>query len=232
MFDLRYHVASLAAVFLALIIGILVGVGHLGEGVRLRQRAVAFQPADRRSEEPARLGDEAGHRPRAGPARRAELRPGRLPVADGQPALRVEGRPRLRGAGRRPGALARGGDARRRGRPAAAAGDGAQAPDRPARPCAKRSPSVPRSPRSQRNDASATSAGGSAAISCSAATAPRGRRCRRPSSRSRRATTPRRSTRVIVNRSTAPQSGVTARFLAGFYAGLGAPGRARRWAPR
>ena len=27
MFDLRYHVASLAAVFLALIIGILVGVG-------------------------------------------------------------------------------------------------------------------------------------------------------------------------------------------------------------
>ena len=29
---------------------------------------------------------------------------------------------------------------------------------------------------------------------------------------------------VIVNRSTAPQSGVTARFLAGFYAGLGAPG--------
>ena len=27
MFDLRYHVASLAAVFLALVIGILVGVG-------------------------------------------------------------------------------------------------------------------------------------------------------------------------------------------------------------
>src|ERR1044072_7631543 len=30
MFDLRYHVASLAAVFLALIIGILVGVGISG----------------------------------------------------------------------------------------------------------------------------------------------------------------------------------------------------------
>ena len=32
MFDLRYHVASLAAVFLALIIGILVGVGISGRG--------------------------------------------------------------------------------------------------------------------------------------------------------------------------------------------------------
>jgi len=33
MFDLRYHVASLAAVFVALIIGILVGVGLSGSGV-------------------------------------------------------------------------------------------------------------------------------------------------------------------------------------------------------
>src|SRR5919206_5310884 len=32
MFDLRYHVASLAAVFLALIIGILVGVGTADRG--------------------------------------------------------------------------------------------------------------------------------------------------------------------------------------------------------
>src|SRR5919204_3574321 len=32
MFDLRYHVASLAAVFLALIVGILVGVGISGRG--------------------------------------------------------------------------------------------------------------------------------------------------------------------------------------------------------
>ena len=32
MFDLRYHVASLVAVFLALIIGILVGVGISGKG--------------------------------------------------------------------------------------------------------------------------------------------------------------------------------------------------------
>lgn len=33
MFDLRYHVASLAAVFLALVIGILVGVGLSGRGI-------------------------------------------------------------------------------------------------------------------------------------------------------------------------------------------------------
>ena len=32
MFDLRYHVASLVAVFLALIIGIVVGVGISGKG--------------------------------------------------------------------------------------------------------------------------------------------------------------------------------------------------------
>ena len=32
MFDLRYHVASLTAVFLALVIGILVGVGVSGRG--------------------------------------------------------------------------------------------------------------------------------------------------------------------------------------------------------
>ena len=43
MFDLRYHVASLAAVFIALIVGILVGVGLAGSGVTkeadLRSRA-------------------------------------------------------------------------------------------------------------------------------------------------------------------------------------------------
>ena len=32
MFDLRYHVASLTAVFVALVIGILVGIGLSGKG--------------------------------------------------------------------------------------------------------------------------------------------------------------------------------------------------------
>src|SRR5918994_1919438 len=35
MFDLRYHVASLAAVFVALLIGILVGVGLIGKRIGL-----------------------------------------------------------------------------------------------------------------------------------------------------------------------------------------------------
>ena len=39
VFDFRYHVASLAAVFLALMIGILVGVGISGHGLRQRRRA-------------------------------------------------------------------------------------------------------------------------------------------------------------------------------------------------
>jgi hypothetical protein len=33
LFDFRYHVASLAAVFLALVLGILVGVGISGRGL-------------------------------------------------------------------------------------------------------------------------------------------------------------------------------------------------------
>jgi len=50
MFDLRYHVASLAAVFLALIIGILVGVGIADRGLvdkarrsLLEQRVASLQ---------------------------------------------------------------------------------------------------------------------------------------------------------------------------------------------
>src|SRR5437763_15407348 len=44
MFDLRYHVASLAAVFLALVIGILVGVGIAGRGyVDKAQRGLVEQ---------------------------------------------------------------------------------------------------------------------------------------------------------------------------------------------
>jgi hypothetical protein len=41
MFDLRYHVASLAAVFVALIVGILVGVGLAGSGVNKADLSLA-----------------------------------------------------------------------------------------------------------------------------------------------------------------------------------------------
>jgi Copper transport outer membrane protein, MctB len=56
VFDLRYHVASLAAVFLALIIGIVVGVGISGKGFvndserKLFNRQIAALEKDRRDD--------------------------------------------------------------------------------------------------------------------------------------------------------------------------------------
>ncbi|MGI8974554.1 MAG: copper transporter [Gaiella sp.] len=52
MFDLRYHVASLAAVFLALVIGILVGVGLSGRGFvgEAERKNLTGQIADLRRE--------------------------------------------------------------------------------------------------------------------------------------------------------------------------------------
>ena len=47
MFDLRYHVASLAAVFLALVVGILIGVGLTTQGViSTSERLSAGAPCD------------------------------------------------------------------------------------------------------------------------------------------------------------------------------------------
>jgi len=67
MFDLRYHVASLAAVFVALIIGILVGVGLAGSGVTKEadlkvareQRDNARALADSRRKQLNQLGKNA-----------------------------------------------------------------------------------------------------------------------------------------------------------------------------
>jgi hypothetical protein len=66
MFDLRYHVASLAAVFLALIIGILVGVGISDRGLvdrtqnsLLRSRLASLQhQLDRTSKQSTDLGQQ------------------------------------------------------------------------------------------------------------------------------------------------------------------------------
>src|SRR4051794_31164013 len=46
MFDLRYHVASLVAVFVALIVGILVGVGLAGSGVNKTDLSLARAQRD------------------------------------------------------------------------------------------------------------------------------------------------------------------------------------------
>jgi hypothetical protein len=85
MFDLRYHVASLAAVFLALIIGILVGVGISGKGfvsdserkvlnAQINDLRAARDSANRRANELAR-----------------EQRAAQTFVADAYPAL-MDGR--------------------------------------------------------------------------------------------------------------------------------------------
>ncbi len=85
MFDLRYHVASLAAVFLALIIGILVGVGISGKGFvsDSERKVLNLQIADLRA-----ARDSANRR--AGELARAQ-RAAQTFVRDAYPAL-MDGR--------------------------------------------------------------------------------------------------------------------------------------------
>ena len=85
MFDFRYHVASLAAVFLALIIGIVVGVGISGKGfVSDSERQLLNERIDdlnRRLESANRRGNELARAQRAA----------QTFVADAYPAL-MDGR--------------------------------------------------------------------------------------------------------------------------------------------
>src|SRR4030095_12274310 len=87
MFALRYHVASLAAVFLALIIGIVVGVGISGKGFvqNSERRLLNEQIADLKS--PL----DSGTTPR-----RARVRRARVSDADERTALGDEHRARVR----------------------------------------------------------------------------------------------------------------------------------------
>lgn len=60
MFDLRYHVASLAAVFLALLIGILVGVGISGKADEARNDELRREIADLRGQLESAADSRAG----------------------------------------------------------------------------------------------------------------------------------------------------------------------------
>ena len=96
MFDLRYHVASLAAVFLALVIGILVGVGISSGGfVSKGERSLLNSKIDelQRSLDAARA---AHGRPVAHPAGGDDVRRGVVSAADGRSACEATGRARLR----------------------------------------------------------------------------------------------------------------------------------------
>ena len=59
MFDFRYHVASLTAVFLALVIGILVGVGIADRGLLDQAKKTLLESARRAAPNAARPGVEA-----------------------------------------------------------------------------------------------------------------------------------------------------------------------------
>ena len=229
MFDLRYHVASLAAVFLALIIGIVVGVGISGKGFVSDSERSLFN--ERIADLKSRLDSATTReqRPRAGAARRAELRRRRLPGADGRPAV-----------GRRRSALVFAGpvDGRVRslveqtlddaGGASAAPHARAEAADRPADAPAGARRTARRSRRSRPSGASATSAGGSASDFVAGGDSPLWQAARRDtSSRSSPATTRRRSTASSSRAACPRRRGATARFLAGFYAGLGVRRRAR-----
>ena len=121
MFDLRYHVASLAAVFLALIIGIVVGVGISGKGFVSDSERSLFNEriADLKSQldSATRRGDGLARAQRAAQSFVEDAYPALMERAAGREA----GRARLRRPGRRPDPLARGAGARRRRRRVAAA---------------------------------------------------------------------------------------------------------------
>ena len=92
VFDLRYHVASLAAVFLALVIGILVGVGISGRGFIDDAERDPPERRDRRAPRGARGRGRRDRRPRAPPGGRAGVRRERLPGRRPGPARGQEDR--------------------------------------------------------------------------------------------------------------------------------------------
>ena len=113
MFDFRYHVVSLAAVFLALVIGILVGIGFSGRGLidDAERENLNEKIAEFRRNETAR--DQAARRPRR-QAAMEDFAAGTYPalvggrLAGANVAVR-RGRPRGRlGGGHRAGGSRRG----------------------------------------------------------------------------------------------------------------------------
>ena len=101
MFDLRYHVASLAAVFIALAVGIVIGVAIAGGG-NLEEttqglRQADFDDLEQRLEDAQARVDERGE----GEAGARRSRDEGLSGAHGGTSGRQERRPRFPRAGRR-----------------------------------------------------------------------------------------------------------------------------------
>ena len=140
MFDLRYHVASLAAVFVALVIGILVGVAMSGKVDDAEKHALKSDVNRLRG--PAQRGDRG---PRQGLARAhgpARVHQERVSDADRGPAPREARRGSVRRPGRPRGQAAdrAGGLGLRRGcADAAPRAQGSDRPDEPRRAPRRRS---------------------------------------------------------------------------------------------
>ena len=223
MFDLRYHVASLAAVFLALIIGIVVGVGISGKG---------FVSDSERSLFNQRIADLKSQLDSA-TARGSELaraqRAAQTFVADAYPAL-MDGRM----AGKRVALVFAGHeDGRVRSLVEQALNDARGQP-----PLRTRALKLPVDLSSIRRALATRPA--LAALATQARIGDLGRRLGQEvvaggkaplwqllssdlvEERSGNETPP--VDGVVVVRTVPPQAGVTARFLAGFYAGLGSAG--------
>ena len=145
MFDLRYHVASLAAVFLALVIGILVGVAISGRSlIRDSERAVLQNDI---AELAGPAGDAAAPGRAAGRAR--GVRAPDLPGRDGGPTRAIAGSGSCT-SGRRKARSRRGSERRSTSRAAVQIDARAEGADRDRRPRSRRVADVPEAPRHRR----------------------------------------------------------------------------------
>ena len=99
MFDLRYHVASLAAVFVALLIGILVGVGLTGKVDDAEKNELRRQAAAAESQLQS-LNEQQANAMRESTCV-AQARSARIPAPDGGPAPRSARRAAVHRPGRR-----------------------------------------------------------------------------------------------------------------------------------
>ena len=224
MFDLRYHVASLAAVFLALVIGILVGVGISSGGfVQKGERRILNAKIDelQRSLDAARL--------RTGDLSRTQ-RGATTYVEESYPLLMAD-----RLASRRVALVfvgpvdaglreSRRAHAHRRGsrRDTAAARDSRPCRPRGARQHARRQAGPGAVSRGRRPRAS--SAGDSRRSSSEEGKAPVWRLLAPQLVEERAGNDERPADAVVVARSVPPQQGPTSRLLRGFYEGLASSG--------
>ena len=219
MFDLRYHVASLTAVFIALIIGILVGVGISSGGfVKKSERRILNDQIEKvqRELDAARTAER---RPREDAARLGDVRRGVVSAADGRAPGQEARRRRLRRRRRCGEARPRRAHARRRRRreSAAAARD---AGTRRSDALDKDLPAGRRLARYAKEDAARDLGRRLAQELAKGGKAPVWRALAPELVEERSGNDKQPADAIVIVRSATPQQGDTARLLRGFYEGL------------